>query len=416
MTTSTHNKAQVFIVKLFSFMIMVGVVLAIASYLFGATTKTTPYRTSPYSSGASAQLRGVAGEDTEGDTLQGTWNSDYSIFEFDVTTSGWYTKWYDLLGGTNYERDTTWSDANGKWITGGNMGNAFNGYSNQRAYSQFDDIQTFARGSYGATELFFDKTTPDTLKDTTVVFPSGKTINFGNQLFVQDRNDTKNLDFDAAMFYTLDDSNQTFIGGRFDGMADSSITVSIQNVTTAQMDINLSGIATDSLKYWYAYVTSGTAANTSNRFSGNAASVAGWTTVYFSSTWSTPPDVSSLVKITPRNEFNHTFMAFHANNLRYENINISNMAGDGITLVDVSNATISNCSISNPNVWFTLSPYQLLLGRQAISLIAQPTTIAYAGDWTKHGKVAPTPIAYMNDLKIVHNDLQGGAPDRKSVV
>jgi len=65
------------------------------------------------------QLRGVTGKNTAGITLQGTYDSGWDAFVFDVLISGPYELWIDTAGGSTYVKDSIWSGATGKWQTGG---------------------------------------------------------------------------------------------------------------------------------------------------------------------------------------------------------------------------------------------------------------------------------------------------------
>jgi len=66
----------------------------------------------------SAQLRGVAGTRTEGQTIQGVYNATYDMHEFAVTVTGRYELWVDVNGGSNYSKDSGWGGLDGKILPG----------------------------------------------------------------------------------------------------------------------------------------------------------------------------------------------------------------------------------------------------------------------------------------------------------
>lgn len=69
-------------------------------------------------SGYTAQLRGKTGTVTAGITLNGSYQSGWDMFVFDVAKSGLYDLWVDPNGGTTYSKDSIWSGSSGKGILG----------------------------------------------------------------------------------------------------------------------------------------------------------------------------------------------------------------------------------------------------------------------------------------------------------
>lgn len=78
----------------------------------------TPFRIRMTSSASSAQLRGVSGTRTDGITLDGTYNSQLDMHEFNVQVTGRYKLYEDTAGGANYSERTDWGGSDGKVLYG----------------------------------------------------------------------------------------------------------------------------------------------------------------------------------------------------------------------------------------------------------------------------------------------------------
>ena len=76
----------------------------------------TIYRIRLDNSGVSAQLRGIAGTQTDGLSIDGTYSSVYDAHEFIISVSGRYELWTDPLGGTDYAKVSSWGGTDGKYI------------------------------------------------------------------------------------------------------------------------------------------------------------------------------------------------------------------------------------------------------------------------------------------------------------
>ena len=72
-------------------------------------------------SGYTAQLRGVAGSGTDGVTVQGTYDSNWDAYVFDMETSGLYELWVDPNGGSTYSKDSIYSGDYGNLVFGWDM-------------------------------------------------------------------------------------------------------------------------------------------------------------------------------------------------------------------------------------------------------------------------------------------------------
>jgi len=81
----------------------------------------TKVRIASSGSGYTAQLRGVAGTNTAGIVLQGTYQSGWDMHVFDVLVSGPYELWFDPNGGSTYSKDSVWSGSTGKLVFGQDM-------------------------------------------------------------------------------------------------------------------------------------------------------------------------------------------------------------------------------------------------------------------------------------------------------
>jgi len=93
-------------------------------------------------SGYSAQLVGIAGTRTSGETVAGAYDAAYSQHEFEVSVAGNYILQVDAAGGSSWSTDTDWSDANGNFISGDDLDNHLNGHGTGVAYKiATDDIE-----------------------------------------------------------------------------------------------------------------------------------------------------------------------------------------------------------------------------------------------------------------------------------
>jgi len=85
-------------------------------------------------SGYSAQLVGIAGTRTSGETNSGTYDAHYKQHEFEVAVSGNYILQVDAAGGSSWSTDTDWSDANGNFCSGDDLDNHLNGHGTGTAW------------------------------------------------------------------------------------------------------------------------------------------------------------------------------------------------------------------------------------------------------------------------------------------
>lgn len=69
-------------------------------------------------SGYTAQLRGVSGTVTDGETVNGVYDSNWDAFVFNMEKSGLYELWVDPAGGSTYSKDSIVSGSYGKVILG----------------------------------------------------------------------------------------------------------------------------------------------------------------------------------------------------------------------------------------------------------------------------------------------------------
>lgn len=69
----------------------------------------------------SAQLRGVTGTTSAGQTLTGTWVTGKKAHRFTVTKTGPYKLYADPAGGSSYVLDSAWSGTNGKAVAGDDL-------------------------------------------------------------------------------------------------------------------------------------------------------------------------------------------------------------------------------------------------------------------------------------------------------
>lgn len=79
-------------------------------------------------SGYDAQLVGVPGTPTEGQTIQGNYNQTYDMHEFPITITGRYKLFMKQAGEQTYEEQTTWGGDSGKLVMGDDFDVHFNGH------------------------------------------------------------------------------------------------------------------------------------------------------------------------------------------------------------------------------------------------------------------------------------------------
>lgn len=101
----------------------------------------TPYRIKLASSGSTAQLRGVAGTQTDSIALDGSYIAGLQMHEFEVVVSGNYTLWEDPNGGVAYVRDADWSTTDGKFVAGVDIQDINQRLHGLRYGAQFNTLQ-----------------------------------------------------------------------------------------------------------------------------------------------------------------------------------------------------------------------------------------------------------------------------------
>lgn len=186
------------------------------------------------SANSTAQLRGVAGEPTEGLTVNGSHNTSLDMHEFEVSISGNYTLYEDVDGGSTYVRRTDWSETTGKYVRGSDLeedareihGVKYrNGYSS--LLSQFKDGgDDFVAGEFHGKNGFVDEID---IQHPGLGFPdadyikiqSGSTIRLP-QGYKIDRTKTGGLAYGSSVFGIRNVTDVVIDGGEIDGNASNN--------------------------------------------------------------------------------------------------------------------------------------------------------------------------------------------------
>jgi len=393
--------------------LLVFLLLVFIYFVVEASTITTPYRTKSATSIASVQLRGVAGTATEGDTLQGSYNSAEGMFEFDIATSGFYTKWEDLTGGTNYSRNTSWSTAEGKYLTGGDIQRAFIDMNNltpadttRYSYPGLISIIMADSAEPQPSRVFGMHNYTETVVDTTIYLANGTMVDLPGsyKLVFDDRRQTYHGDM---LFRCGNDSNITFTGGEITSACDSNTWAISKSVFSgfvgdSLMMIGMPDIAKDSLANWFVY-NSTTGRN--NRVAGNGNSNGSFLNVAFQSAWNVDPVPGDVLQFSPYTQWQHAIFLQSCKNITIKDMYIHHMPGDAVAINGGENITIDNCIFEIPTYHHSRDLYDNLIGRMPISLTCNPAG-PMIGPWP-FGET-PSHKPYLKNVKVTNSTLRGG--------
>lgn len=186
------------------------------------------------SANSTAQLRGVAGEPTEGLTVNGSHNTSLDMHEFEVSISGNYTLYEDVDGGSTYVRRTDWSETTGKYVRGSDLeedAREIHAVKYRKGYgsllAQFQDAgESFVAGEFhgesGKTDTI-DVTREDDpgSSDVYIDLQSGTTVRLpqGHKI---DRIKTEGGAYGKAVFTVREQHDVVIDGGEIDGNAENN--------------------------------------------------------------------------------------------------------------------------------------------------------------------------------------------------
>ena len=74
----------------------------------------------PLPSTYSAEVRGVTGSTSEGETVSGAYNATDKLFHFNIDLTGRYKLYFSPTGGTPTTLDVLWSGTYGRFLLGAN--------------------------------------------------------------------------------------------------------------------------------------------------------------------------------------------------------------------------------------------------------------------------------------------------------
>ena len=213
----------------------------------------------------------------------------------------------------------------------------------------------------------------DSVRNTTIYLTTGMQLQFPTNYKIDWKSGAYPDTCSYSLFKSYNDSNITITGGQYYGhSSDNMDTVAVVRASNDTIRFNSLDVDTDSLENWFIYILSGTGSGQHRKILSNDTTSSDTTvkaTVLTS--WVTPLDATSIARISPMNSFEDCFFFEGAKNIRIQNIDIRDFPGDGLHFGNAENIYINNVKIITPQRWFYQSPYEWLVGRQAITI--EPT-------------------------------------------